>query len=74
LIAACVLVGVVPPDETACGCAERAMVTRIVTRYAADNSALEAASGGGGSGRRRQRQEYGSNTGKGSHLLTCCFE
>jgi hypothetical protein len=42
LIRSRALVSVMPPDEAACGCAEHAMVTAIVTRYTADNSSLKA--------------------------------
>ena len=44
-----VLVGVMPPDEAARGCAECAMMTRIVTGYTADNSSLDASLGRSGS-------------------------
>jgi hypothetical protein len=50
LIRSRALVSVMPLGEAARGCAEHAMVTRIVTRHTADNGSLKAAFGRSGSG------------------------
>jgi len=67
LIGARVLVGVVPPDEAASGCAEGAMVTRTVTRCTTNNGSPDASFGRRGEGQCCKREKRGSQNGRGSH-------
>jgi hypothetical protein len=68
-----VLVSVVPPDEAAGGCAEHAMVTRIVTRYTADNSSLKAPFAEAGADTAVKARRTAAKTAETLILLTCCL-